>query len=75
MSTSTHWTNSSLTLSPVLFLTDQHNASQNLIATTETLGGILSSDLEYCEQKIHFTHYIYSKSAHAQCDIFVNKII
>ena len=31
MSTSTHWTNSSRTLSPVLFLTDQHNASQNLI--------------------------------------------
>ena len=31
VSTSTHWTNSSRTLSPVLFLTDQHNASQNLI--------------------------------------------
>ena len=37
MSTSTHWTNSSGTLFPVLFLTDQHNASQNLIATTERL--------------------------------------
>ena len=75
MSTSTHWTNSSRTLSPVLFLTDQHNASQNLIATTETLGGILSSDLEYCEPKIHYTHNIYSTYVHAQCDIFVNKII
>ena len=33
MSTSTHWTNSSHTPSPVLFLTDQHNASQTLINT------------------------------------------
>ena len=67
MSTSTHWTNSSRTLSPVLFLTDQHNASHNLIATTERpLGGILSSDLQYCEPKIHYTHYIYSKFVHAQ---------
>ena len=66
MSTSTHWTNSSRTLSPVLFLTDQHNASQNLIATTETLGGILSSDLEYCEPKIHYTHYIYSTFVHVK---------
>ena len=29
MSTSTHWTNGCHILSPVLFLTDQHNASEN----------------------------------------------
>ena len=68
MSTSTHWTNSSHTLSPVLFLTDQHNASQNLI-------------MEFCLQILsivslkYIFHIIYSKSAHAQCDIFVCKII
>ena len=59
MSTFTHWKNSSHTLSPVLFLTDQHSASKNLIVTKASdLGEILSSDLEYCELKIqNCTHY------------------
>ena len=58
MSTSTHWTNSSRTLFPVLFLTDQHNASQNLIATTETLGGICLQILSIVSRK-YIIHIIY----------------
>ena len=41
----------------------------------ETLGGFLSSELEYCVPKIHYTQYIQSKCVHTQCDIIVCKMI